>query len=75
MTPERDPGLRHVEELDRASRIALRVEEGQGAGGSSARPKGSGSRDLVIVAGSDWKGRRGGKKDVLVCKGGIDQIH
>ena len=74
MTPERDAGLRHVEELDRESRIALRVEEAYGAGGSSARPKGSGSRDLVIVAGSDWESRLG-REDVLVCKGGIDQIH
>src|SRR5215510_4470593 len=28
----------------------------------------------MIVAGSDWKSRLVGK-DVLVCKGGIDQIH
>src|SRR5262245_7452274 len=28
----------------------------------------------MILAGSDWIGRLGGK-DVLVCKGGIDQIH
>src|SRR5262245_50575351 len=28
----------------------------------------------MIVAGSDWKSRLVGE-DVLVCKGGIDQIH
>src|SRR5262249_51047323 len=37
--------------------------------------EGPGTNDgLMIVARSDWKGRLGGK-DVLVCKGGIDQIH
>src|SRR5262245_47577087 len=53
-------------------RRALRPSSREGPGTRA----GPGTNDgLMIVAGSDWKGRLGGGKDVLVCKGGIDQIH
>src|SRR5262245_57281945 len=52
-------------------RRALRPSSRAGPG----TREGPGTNDgLMIVARSDWISRLGGK-DVLVCKGGIDQIH